>query len=65
MFNNCSNLSSVTCLATSGINQNLSTYHWLKGVAADGTFYRQGSTYWPTYSIDGIPSGWTRLTADN
>jgi len=59
MFNGCSNLSSVTCRATEGINANNSTYEWLDGVAATGTFTAATGTTWPA-GADGIPSGWTR-----
>ena len=59
MFNGCSNLSSVTCRATEGINANNSTYEWLYGVAATGTFTAATGTTWPA-GADGIPSGWTR-----
>ena len=60
MFNGCSNLSSVTCRATEGINANNSTYQWLYGVAATGTFTAATGTTWPA-GADGIPSGWTRV----
>ena len=59
MFSGCSNLSSVTCRATEGINANNSTYEWLDGVAATGTFTAATGTTWPA-GADGIPSGWTR-----
>ena len=59
MFSGCSNLSSVTCRATEGINANNSTYEWLYGVAATGTFTAATGTTWPA-GADGIPSGWTR-----
>ena len=65
MFNGCSNLSSVTCLATEGINQNNnSTYDWLDGVAASGTFTAATDAIWPEGVNDGIPSGWTRKNPD-
>ena len=69
MFYGCSRLNSVTCLATSGINSNYSTYNWLGNVASSGTFTKNASTptgstgtsglYWKTNSANGIPSGWT------
>ena len=60
MFQGCTSLKSVTCLATdiSAIN---CTKYWLKGVAASGTFTKAASTNWPTNSSSGIPSGWTRV----
>jgi len=65
MFNGCSSLSSVTCLATSGINNtNHSTTWWLEnaGTQATGTktFTAAPSATWPS-GTDGIPSGWTRV----
>ncbi len=58
MFFQCSSLSAVTCLATS-ISGNMTTYQWLYGVAANGTFTKAaGMTSWQT-GVDGIPSGWT------
>lgn len=62
MFRGCSNLNSVTCLATSGINQNLSTFNWLDGVATTGTFTAASTANWPTNSASGIPSGWTQTS---
>ena len=68
MFNGCSSLGRVTCLATSGINQNNSTSSWLSGVADGGTFIKAASAsvgsgpsyrFWPEDSENGIPSGWT------
>ena len=68
MFYGCSRLNSVTCLATSGINSNYSTYNWLGNVASSGTFTKNASTltgsgtsgqYWKTDNANGIPSGWT------
>ena len=58
MFFQCSSLSAVTCLATN-ISGNMTTYQWLYGVAANGTFTKtSGMTSWQT-GVDGIPSGWT------
>ena len=58
MFNGCTSLSSITCLATTGINENESTDNWLNGVPATGTFNRASDATWPTGN-NGIPSGWT------
>ena len=73
MFINCYKLNSITCLATSGINEEYSTNGWMSNAGRDvegtKTFTRasgasvsaddtgSGST-WPR-SNDGIPSGWT------
>ena len=68
MFYNCRKLNSVTCLATSGINQSNSTDYWLynAGIEVEGTktFNAVSTATWPT-SISGIPSGWTRQNIDN
>lgn len=58
MFKNCTSLNKVTCYATSGINENNSTYTWLTGVASTGTFTKTTGVTWPT-GTSGIPSGWT------
>jgi len=63
MFSACLHLNSVTCLATSGINQDYSTYNWLDGVAATGTFTAASTANWPTNSASGIPTGWTKVDA--
>ena len=62
MFQLCTKLNSVTCLATSGINQNGSTENWLdragSSVQGTKTFNAASSAEWPT-SVHGIPEGWT------
>ena len=58
MFNMCNRLSTVTCLATSGIGDASNTNLWLTGVAANGTFYKHPNATWPSGN-NGIPSGWT------
>jgi hypothetical protein len=58
MFNGCSLLSSVKCLAETRINTNNSTIDWMKSVKSTGTFVKKsGITSWPR-SQNGIPSGW-------
>lgn len=58
MFNNCNYLTSVKCLATSGIN-NDNLYGWLDGgVGSTGTFYKKAGVNWPT-GTNGIPNGWS------
>ena len=59
MFYDCTSLNSVKCLATSGIAENYSTYNWLVGVAATGTFYLADGVIWAKGNINGIPGGWT------
>ena len=63
MFQLCTKLNSVTCLATSGINQNGSTESWLDYAGTDQsvttkTFNAASTAEWPT-SVHGIPEGWT------
>ncbi len=69
MFYSCSKLSSVTCLATSGINQNSSTENWLESAGSDvqgtKTFNAVSTAEWPMNNGNGIPSGWTRQNIDN
>lgn len=55
MFNGCTNLTEITCLATT-ISK--APYKWVAGVAANGTFYCKDSSIWET-GDSGIPSGWT------
>ncbi len=69
MFASCYKLSSVTCLATSGINQNSSTEDWLEhagsNVQGTKTFNAVSTAEWPEGNSNGIPSGWTRQNIDN
>lgn len=63
MFQDCVNLSSVTCLARGNIDLdnslNNSTYYWLNNVASAGTFTKSPFTDdWPS-GASGIPSRWT------
>ena len=63
MFNGCSKLSSVTCLATTLVNNG--TTNWLTDAGTDEsvtsrTFTAPASTDWPSGN-NGIPSGWTRV----
>ena len=61
MFYGCTNLNSVTCLATD-ISASNCTTNWLRNVAATGTFYKAASMEgWTENSASGIPTGWTEL----
>lgn len=55
-FYRCSNLSKITCKATTNIDTNFSS--WVYGVSSTGTFYKAAGATWPTGN-NGIPSGWT------
>ncbi len=57
MFQDCSNLAYIKCLATNP--GNLAGSNWVNGVAASGIFVKaSGVTTWST-GVHGIPSGWT------
>lgn len=57
MFNGCSKLESIVCMATSITLDNV-TAGWVSGVSATGTFTKAASmTSW-TSGLNGIPSGW-------
>ena len=57
MFFNCSNLTSITCLATN-ISATDATKGWVNGVSSSGTFTKASGVIWPT-GDDGIPNNWT------
>lgn len=58
MFEDCSALDTVTCLATD-ITAEQCTASWLSGVADRGLFHRNSTTwaYW-TIGVSGIPENW-------
>lgn len=57
MFQYCSNLNYIKCLATDITAQN-ALNSWVQGVAASGTFVKASGVSWNT-GVSGIPSGWT------
>jgi hypothetical protein len=60
MFNGCTSLNTVTCLATD-ISAYSATLDWLNGVNSKGTFFKANNmTSWST-GASGIPDGWTTL----
>ena len=61
MFNNCSKLNNIKCLATD-ISATSCLTNWVKGVASSGTFVKDANTTWPE-GVSGIPTGWTVQTA--
>jgi hypothetical protein len=56
MFNGCSSLKTITCLAKS-CNRNHAA-NWTTGVAKTGLFYKSSGSSWSVGTY-GIPSGWT------
>lgn len=59
MFNGCTSLNYIKCLATSRNVSKDVTYLWVQDVASTGTFVKaQSMTSWPSGN-SGIPSGWT------
>ena len=56
MFNGCSNLNYIKCLAT---NKSASscTFYWVNGVASSGTFVKAPDITWAS-GTSGIPNGW-------
>lgn len=68
MFEGCSNLNYIKCLATTKVDnydQWKYTGAWLNNVSSTGTFVKDASTtWWPVgddviYGITGIPANWT------
>lgn len=62
MFDGCSNLNYIKCLATTKVDnydQWKYTQNWVNNVAASGTFVKDTNTQWWPTGDDGIPSGWT------
>ena len=58
MFNDCTSLNSITCLATD-ISATNCTQNWVSDVASTGTFIKaDGVNSWTTGN-NGIPNGWT------
>ena len=57
MFNRCTSLSSIKCLATD-ISTSDCTTDWVTDVAASGIFTKDAETDWPD-GAGGIPCDWT------
>ena len=58
MFQGCTSLNYIKCLATS-TGATLCTSDWVNGVAATGTFVKNKDMSSWTTGVSGIPSGWT------
>lgn len=57
MFQNCSNLNYIKAMFTT--DPTLYVYDWVSGVAATGTFIKNGAAEWNVTGVNGIPEGWT------
>ena len=62
MFNDCTSLNYIKCLADQSNFGSNSFEGWTNNVAAVGTFVKKSGATWTT-GTDGIPSGWTVLEA--
>lgn len=61
MFQDCTNLNYIKCLATN-ISAYRCTINWVSGVQINsGTFVRDENTDWPTNSVSGIPQNWEAI----
>ena len=63
MFTSCANLNHIECMATD-ISAASGTTGWVSGVSQSGTFVQNFDMSGWTTGVDGIPSGWTVVTAD-
>ena len=57
MFQNCSSLQRIKCLTATGGGNPFN--YWVSGVAATGTFVKNGTVNWST-GVNYCPSGWTQ-----
>lgn len=64
MFNGCTNLKYIKAMFTTTPNSNY-TYNWVNNVASSGTFVKNSAAQWNVTGTNGIPSGWTVVTADS
>ena len=59
MFNGCTSLNYIKCLALTNVTPSRETDNWVRNVAANGTFVKHyANNTWET-GEDGIPTGWT------
>jgi len=63
MFNGCSSLNYVKALFTTDPESGEYTTDWLNGVSQTGTFIKNASATWTTTGPNGVPTGWTVITA--
>jgi hypothetical protein len=62
MFDGCTQLNSVKCMATD-ISATSCTRDWLKNVASTGTVTAASAGIWTRDSESGIPTGWNVVQA--
>ena len=58
MFNGCTSINKITCLATD-ISATSCTENWLPNVSSTGTFIKNPDMNDWTTGVSGIPDGWT------
>jgi hypothetical protein len=61
MFENCTNLNYIKCLATD--KSTTHTREWVMNINTTGTFIKHPDATWST-GKNGIPSGWTVVDAE-
>lgn len=64
MFSGCSSLNYIKAMFTTTPSSKY-TSSWVNGVAASGTFVKNSAATWNLTGTNGIPSGWTIVTADS
>ena len=62
MFYGCTKLNYIKALMTDTPNDSY-TYKWVYGVASSGTFVKNANATWDITGDNGIPTGWTVVTA--
>ena len=63
MFQNCSKLKHIKAMFTT-TPTSYYTNGWVSGVSSYGTFVKNSAATWNVTGNDGVPSGWTIVTAD-
>lgn len=64
MFKNCSSLNYIKAMFTTTPSTSY-TNNWVSGVSSTGTFVKNSAAAWNVTSNNGIPTGWTVVTADS
>ena len=63
MFDGCTSLNYIKCLATD-ISASNCTFGWMNGVSSTGTFVKHPNMNDWTTGSSGTPSGWTVVNAE-